>query len=839
MWKVTLRDIRENFGRFLMSVIAVSIGVAFLTGTLSLRDVLGATFSNLTSATITEDVYVTGPELTPPPYVTYGEIEPHYLTAIQETDGVELAFPVWAISAYVYDDEGKSANVPQGPALGFNFLPEVDDEFLIEGRGPERGEIIIEESTSVRSGIEVGDAVVVYVNEPVPMDVVGKFEFGTSMAGASVIMMNEEELIETVDAPITNITIRAGDGADPDEVKASIVQQLPDEYGVLTAAESKEKEDDVVSGILNIINTFLLVFVVIALAISTFIITNTFTISVRQRQRQFALLRAVGAMPRQVFTAVILQAAVIGVIGSIVGVIFGQGLLLLIRAGLEGFGMPLDGNLAVTPRTAAISIVVGVIVTLLATIVPSRRAALIAPIEAMREGSGSTEKPLRVRTLISAVSLAIGVALVAYGATNDSGIAFGVGAGLLLLAIIGVMPALVAPAAATLGWIFRKLSPATGVLASRSLVASPRKTASTAVALAIGVALVSAGSSVAASIKETTAGDIDTNFESDIFVIANANVTDTAVARQLVEDVDGVVNVDDSVVTGMAALVAVDGEPRDHMSATGFISSHAMDGFGMTYKSGSSAAIDDGKAAIYDWVSESVGATVGSTIQLTTETGSVEIEVGAIVESGVLDFGAPSIMLPPSESEELPLIGPRKPGMLVDIEDGADSAQLSDDIRLALKEQYVWGVADQNRIKDISNSQADGVLTIVYALLGLSVIIAVLGVVNTLTLSIVDRVREIGLLRAVGMQRSGVRRMVVQESIIITLFGTVVGVVFGVPLGLALTRYLASDGEALYVVPWATMGVALLVGLVVGVLAAVLPARKAARMDVLDAIAEE
>ena len=140
-------------------------------------------------------------------------------------------------------------------------------------------------------------------------------------------------------------------------------------------------------------------------------------------------------------------------------------------------------------------------------------------------------------------------------------------------------------------------------------------------------------------------------------------------------------------------------------------------------------------------------------------------------------------------------------GIDLDIEDGADSAQLSDDIRLAFKEQYVWGVADQNRIKDISNSQADDVLTIVYALLGLSVIIAVLGVVNTLTLSIVDRVREIALLRAVGMQRSGVRRMVVQESIIITLFGTVVGVVFGVPLGLALTRYLASDGEALYVVP--------------------------------------
>lgn len=822
-----------------MSVIAVSIGVAFLTGTLSLRDVLGSTFSNLTSATRTEDLYVSGPELTPPPYSVFGAMEPGDLTVIQGTDDVELAFAVWGIDAYVYDDAGAAANIAQAPALGFNFTPEVDEERMLEGRAPQPGEIVIEESTSVRSGIEVGDEVVVYINEPVPMDVVGRFEFGSGMAGASVIMMNEEELTDVVDSPITNVSINLEEGADPAAVKAAIAGKLPADYIVQTAAEAKEHDDRSAVDILNTINTFLLVFVVIALAISTFIISNTFTISVRQRQRQFALLRAVGAMPRQVFTAVIYQAVVIGFIGSIVGVIFGQGLLLLIRAGIEGFGMPLDGNLVVTARTATISIVVGVIVTLLATIVPSRRAALTPPIEAMRDGSGSADKPLRTRTLISGISLVAGAVLLAFGATNDSGLAFGVGAGLLLLAIIGIMPALVTPAVASLGWIFRKLSPATGVLASRSLLASPRKTASTAVALAIGVALVSAGSSVAASLKELSFTEIEDGFQADIYAMANANIEDTTVARERLEAVEGVAHVDDSMVNGMAMLSAVDGEPREHMSPTGFMSSHAMDGLGLKYQLGSSAAIDEGTAAIYDWVAESVGATQGSVIQVATETGMVEIEVGAIVESAPLTFGNPSVILPPEKSSELELLDPWRPGLLVDLEEEADSAKVAEDIRLALKDQYVWSASDREEIKDIVNGQTDGLLAILYALLALSVIIAILGVINTLTLSIVDRVREIGLLRAVGMQRSGVRLMVIQESIIITLFGTVVGVVFGVALGLALTRYLASDAEALYVVPWETMGAVLIVGLIVGALSALLPARKATRLNVLEAIAEE
>ncbi|MDP9806814.1 putative ABC transport system permease protein [Trueperella bonasi] len=839
MWKVTLRDIRENFARFLMSVAAVSIGVAFLTGTLSMRDLLGATFSNLTGATITADLYVAGPQLTPPAYMTYGEMTDDDLTTIRNTRGVEFAFPTRSANAYVYDDAGTAANVAQAPALGFNFVPEVNEDLLNEGRAPERGEIAIEESTSIRSGIEVGDTVVVYVNEPVEMDVVGKFAFGTGMAGASVVMMNDAEFVELVGTAFTEVSVTVEDGADPAVVKNALVQAVPDDYVVESAAEKKEVIDEAIAGPLNLVNTFLLVFVVIALAISTFIISNTFTISVRQRQRQFALLRAIGARPGQVFVAVILQAGVIGIIGSLVGVVFGQGLLSLIRAGLESAGMPMDGNLVVTGKTAGISILVGVIVTLLATIVPSRRAALTAPIEAMREGSGSAEKPLRRRTIISAIALVSGGALLAYGATNDSGGAFGGGAALLLLGVIGIMPGLVAPATTALGWLFRKISPATGVVASRSLVASPRKTASTAVALAIGVALVSAGSSLAASIRETMWQDLDDNFEADVLLMANGLVQDTSAATSLVEAVDGVAHVDDSMLNGTALLVAVDGEPRENIFKTGALSSHAMEGIGLVYKEGSSAAIDNGQAAIYDQVAEAVGAEQGSVIQLATETEMVEIEVGAIVESGTLTFSNALIMLPPDVAERLDLINPWKPIVVVDLEEGADSARAVEDIRLALKDQYVWTVEEREGLWGIANSQVDGVLTFLYGLLGLSVIIAVLGVVNTLSLSVVDRVREIGLLRAVGMQRSGVRRMVVQESIIITLFATVVGIVLGVTLGLALTRYLASDSEAFYVIPWQAMGTVLVVGLVVGVFAALLPARKAARLDVLDAIAEE
>ncbi|MFY9263233.1 MAG: FtsX-like permease family protein [Arcanobacterium sp.] len=823
-----------------MTAIAVTIGVAFLSGTLSLRDLLSATFSNLTSATLTDDVYVLGPEIAMDPYPSFGALDPATIATVQSVDGVKTAYASYQVSAYVYDENGKQANIAQAPAFGFNYVASADADRIIDGREPLSGEILIEESTSVRSGIEVGDHVHVVINEAIAMDVVGIVEFGSSMAGASIILLNEDDLIEFAGPEFSQITVIADDGVDPDTLKERLIEVLPSEYGVSTAEESRAESDEAIAEILNIVNTFLLVFVVIALAISTFIITNTFTISVRQRQRQFALLRAVGASPRQVFQAVLVQAIVIGLIGSLLGVVVGQGLLFLIKSGLESNGMPLDGSVVMRPQTALISIVTGTFVTFLATIMPSRRAALTPAIEAMREGSGQKEKPLLLRSILATVLLIGGTLAMVAGAINGQSWTFGLGVAAMFIGVIGIMPALLFPVVAVLGWVARKLAPATGVLASRSLIASPRKTATTAVALAIGVALVSAGSSVAASLKETMYADLDMNYKADLLLIAWAPVQNTEKIAAEIASVDGVELADASFSSGYATIAAVNGVPvESQFYPTGGASVPAADGVGLVFSEGSVHALEQGEALIYDFIADEISAQVGDEITIASLTGSVTLPVGGIVETGNLTFGNALIMIPPDFVDTLAPEEFYQNSIVVYLKDDAPIQQVKEEITALVKDEFVWQVADRNDIKTIVSGQVSGMLNSLYALLALSVVIAVLGVVNTLTLSVVDRTREIGLLRAVGLSRSRVRRMIAQESLMITMLGTVVGVVFGVALGLGLTRYMAEDAETTYVIPWDTIGVVIIVALIVGVLAAVLPARKAAKLDVLAAIAEE
>ncbi|VEI12769.1 ABC transporter permease [Trueperella bialowiezensis] len=840
MWKVTLRDAKEHFGRFLMSVIAVTIGVAFLCGTLSLRDLLSASFSDLTSSTYRDDIYVSGPQIATDPIPLNDDMTPADLETIAGVEGVRVAYPVRQTMAYVYDDDGQQANMYGAPGLGYSYQSDTDDPLLVEGRAPASGEIVIERSAATRAGIEVGDEVHVVIGEPSPANVVGIVEYGTPMAGASVILMDEADLIARIGEEFSEVAVKIEDGQTRQAVKERIAAQLPADYVVHTVEETRAETDDAVSEILDMVNTFLLVFVIIAITISTFIITNTFTISVRQRQRQFALLRAIGASPRQVFQAVMLQALLIGLIGSIIGVVVGQGLLFLIKGGLEAAGMPLGGSVLVTGKTAIISIIAGTVVTFLATIVPSRRAALTPAIEAMREGSGQKEKPLARRTIISVVLLVAGTVAMVVGAVNGASPLFGPGVAAMFIGVIDVMPALVHPVAGTAGWAAKKIAPATGVLASRSLSASPRKTATTSVALAIGVALVCAGSSVAASLDETITQNVDTEISADIVMLSPVEVHNAPEIAKEVEKIAGVAAVDATMTNGWAVANPVTAaEPNTMTAMTGASSARAIDSLGMRFLEGTPGVLDSGQAAIFDNVAESIGVGVGDDVALTSPAGTIVVPVGAIIETGTLTFGQPQILLPPQLAEELQPAQSYTPLVAVFTDDGADIAAIKDEIKDLVKDQYVWLVNDRADIKNIAGGQVTMLLTMLYALLALSVVIAVIGVVNTLTLSVVDRTREIGLLRAVGMQRSGVRRMVLQESVIITLLGTLVGVVFGTALGLGLTRFMADDVATTYVIPWQAIGVVIVVAVIVGALAAFLPARKAAKLDVLDAIAED
>ena len=392
--------------------------------------------------------------------------------------------------------------------------------------------------------------------------------------------------------------------------------------------------EEAFSSVLDMINTFLLVFVALALGIGIFIITNTFRISVRQRQKEFALLRAIGAAPRQIFGVVFVQAVILGLLGSALGVALGQGLIIAIRAGLEAWGMPLDAPLIMTPSIIATATATGVVITIAAALLPARTAALTPPIEAMRETSGATEKPLGTRTVLGIISVVAGAALYAAGslrAVGPAGTLLGVGALLVIAGLIILSPALVRPAATVLGWPVRKGARVLGKIASESIAASPRKTASTASALMIGVALVATGATLASSVKASLNDVIESSVTSDLLVMTNLPVTDPSTGIARMSEVAGVAEIDDSVRYGTALIP---GEKPKPIVVTS-VSPTAADGLGLEFVAGRADALSEGRTAVHESVADDEGVAIGDDVELMGGEGTVVLKVSAIVSSDI------------------------------------------------------------------------------------------------------------------------------------------------------------------------------------------------------------
>ncbi len=841
MWHVTLRGIRANLGRFFLTALSVMLGIAFLSGTLAFRDVLGQTFTNLSAGTSTTDLTVRGaPITTDSPF--QGSNSPISETVAEDVtavDGVEQAFPIYVGNGVLIGTDGQPANIAQAPALAFGWVEETDAGFLMEGTGPQLPtDVVLEAGTAETAGLGVGDTAILLVNaEPVTVDVVGIVSFGSSVAGASITILEPEFARESFSAGglVSEIGILIEDGADPAAVAETIEETVQGDLEVLTAAEVQAETEEAVSTILDTINTFLLVFVALALGIGIFIITNTFRISVRQRQKEFALLRAIGAAPRQIFTVVFVQAIIIGLVGSAIGVLTGQGLVLAIRAALEAWGMSLDAELIMTPRIIATSMIIGVLVTVIAALLPARAAALTPPIEAMRETSGATEKPLRRRTVAGLVTLVIGLAAFIAGslrALDAAGTALGLGAFLIIASLIVIFPALVGPAVRTLGWPMRRWSPVQGKVASESAAASPRKTASTAAALMIGVALVATGATLASSVKASLNDIIDSSVTADLVVMTNTPVSDASAGVELMKSVDGVENVDDSVRVGRALI------PSDTPEAVIItsLSVAAVQDLGLEFVSGDIGAFEDGRIAIHESYAAEEGLGVGDEVSLLGADGPATLEVGAVVAS---EFVTSSVYVSPETFSSLQVDNSFIAVIIIDVADGADLDVVKERVISAVDDLYVFQVLDRDDVKGVVGQSIDLVLTMLYALLGLSIVIAALGIVNTLSLSVSDRTREIGLLRAIGLSKGGVRISILIESIIISILGAIIGILVGVPLAIGLNEYLADDSVAINVIPWPALGIMLILAVVVGALASVLPARRAARLNVLDAIATD
>ena len=330
MWHVTLRGIRAHLGRFLLTALSVMLGIAFLSGTLALRDVLGQTFSNLSAGIATTDLSVRGTPLESQNAFesSNSPISDTLAVDVEAVDGVADAFPIYSGTAVLIGSTGQPANVGQAPPLGFSWTEETDSQFLSAGRAPESAdEVVLESGTAEAAQLSVGDPAILLIDgAPRDVEVVGIVSFGSSVAGASITLLENDFARESFspNGMVFEIGVLIEAGADPETVAATIEADLG-EVDVLTAEEVQAETEEAVSSILDLINTFLLVFVAIALGIGIFIITNTFRISVRQRQKEFALLRAIGASPKQVFGVVFVQAIIIGLLGSALGILLGQG----------------------------------------------------------------------------------------------------------------------------------------------------------------------------------------------------------------------------------------------------------------------------------------------------------------------------------------------------------------------------------------------------------------------------------------------------------------------------------------------------------------------------------
>ena len=860
MNRVAWRSVRAHAKQFFLTTFAVVLGVAFLSGTLALRASMSETFSKLTSSTITSDLYVQGPKIASDGNNGSSDstqtqpIDSSLADQIKQIDGVEAANPGTQVTGVLVGANDTPVSNMGAPTL---FLPLYDKEpgrTWAQGHMPQGGgEIALESGALKNSGLKIGDKThIVIQGQPTEVTVVGEFHFESSMASATVVGMDPDWLMPLAapDGRVSTISIDLAKGASLDTVKSEVTKVVPDGTQVKTRAELIKEQNKTIESQLGFIQTFLMVFVVVAMFVGSFIIMNSFAMSVRQRVKEFALLRAVGASPGSVFGIVFLQAVVIGIIGSALGVAAGAGLLAGLAKLLDNMGMPLLEGTGLTAPIIVISLVVGLAVTIIGALMPAREAALTHPVEAMRGVSGSREKSLVLRTIIGGLLLAAGAAAVAAAWVNEDleqrQLIMGLGAGGVVLGLLIVSPTLARPVVAVLGLPFRMLRPS-GRLALRNIVHNPRRTANTSGALMVGMALVCAGATLAASFNASTADEIDRSLKADLLVqpatMSSSNTKLSSEKAKELAAIDGVKETS-SYTLYVNAVTKPDGSQNPAATSLVIDPATYSSAYDIRVTSGSLSDLD----ATHVAVNKDENLKMGDKVTLTGPNGSVEATVGAIVDpkgiggtyfyspkvaAAVGSWTSPGTSTDPDHVLDAPL------GMLLTLEDGANLDTVRHKAEDIVADTYQYSVNDANQLSDKVGQRINQMLAVLYGLLGLSIVIAILGIVNTLVLSVSERTREIGLMRAVGLGKTQLSGEIITESVLTSVYGTVLGGATGVVLAAALKKILEDQGLTSLSVPWGQMVGMLALSVVVGIIAALWPALRASRLPVLDAIATE
>ena len=852
MIRFALKGLLGRKLRTALTALAIVLGVTMVSGTYVLTDSIDEAFDSIfTDVRRGSDVVVSGEaafDLTGGSGATAPPFEESVLGQVREIEGVAVAEgSVDSESAQLIGDDGKAVTYGGAPNLGFS-IADGNSRFnpltLVEGEWPGPEEVVIDSATADKENFEIGEQVGVQAAGPVDrLRISGFIKFGSvdTIGGATLAgfdLRTAQRLFDKV-GKLDEIAVAATEGLSDEELISRLEAELPEGTQVLGSIQQAEEDAEETNEFITFFQGFLLAFAGIALFVGSFVIANSLSITIAQRTREFATVRTLGGSRRQVLGSIIIESLVVGALASLTGLFLGLGLakLLFWLFDLAGFTLPNSG-LVFERRTIIVSLLVGILVTLVASLRPAIRATRVPPIAAVREGATLPESRFaRFRTPGSIVLLLLGFAALAYGLFGDdlgtTQLLTWMGLGALLIFIGTALFAvrLVQPLAGVLGIPATRIGGAAGKLARDNARRNPQRTASTAAALMIGLALVTLVAVLAAGITKSFRTSVDAIFTSDYAITAQNNFSPIPIAAaEAAEDAPGV----EAVASVRTAEAQIFGSGEFVTAVT----PEAEDALTLDWQAGSQGVLGNlgrNGAFVDDGYAEDHGLQVGSPVEILTPAGErVELEIMGIFDPpnggspfGVVTFSAERFdQLYDSPQNLYSFVQMR--GDVTEENTAALAAALEDfpNAKSQTREEFV-----DNQISGLS-----AILNILYVLLALSVIVSLFGIINTLVLTVFERTRELGMLRAIGMTRRQTRRMIRHESVITALIGGVLGIVLGVVLGgllVARIEFIVFSLPAVQLIAFA------IAAIVVGIVAAIFPARRAAKLNPLEALQYE
>ena len=847
MGKVTLKGLLAHKLRLALTGLAIVLGVTFISGTLVLTDTLHATFTTLFSHVYQNvDFEIRGKAAFANNAANGGgnanrkAISESILTEVRRVPGVAYAQGTVTGFAQFVAPDGQAVTTGGAPTVGLSFDPntQLSALHLSSGKAPVGpGQVAMDAGTAHKYHFHVGDHVQVLLRGPTQtFTVSGIFTFGTAdnLAGATLAAFDlptAQRVLQQV-GHYQAIDVLTQPGADKAHVQQAIEHVLPPGVEVVTGQTVANETTNSINQALSFFSTALLVFAFISLFVGGFTIFNTFSILVGQRTRELALLRIVGASRRQVFRSVLIEALLLGLVASLVGLALGVLTAVGLEALLKAFGISLpSGPLVFAPRTVVAALVVGVGVTVVSAIGPARRAVRIPPVAALADYRGDQAESSRRRIVIGSVVAVLGIVALVFGLTKPAIQLVGLGAVAVFLGAGMLAPVVARPMSSTIGRPLARLFGVPGRLGRENSMRSPRRTAQTSSALMVGLALVSTIAVFGASLSKSATSSVDNAVSADYIITNSASggnggfSASVAMAASQVPGVAAVSTVYDGEFELRGSLSTVTAVSTDHLSDTVILRTHSGSG---------APALVAGDLLIDTTTANSKHLSVGSVVPVKfAQTGNSTMRIGGIFEPNALlgSYVVGDGFFLAHFNDPLPVA--------VLLRTDATTGATTHAVTTGLAAYPNLKIQTRAEFEESQKQQINQLLGLVYALLALAVLIALIGIVNTLMLSVFERTHEIGLLRAVGMKRRQVRAMIRSESVILSLFGAIIGVVIGTALGVAFASSLKQQGISDIVVPVSSLVVFLLLSALLGLGAASWPARRAAKLDVLAAIATD